>query len=52
MTAKDLKRKEFKRTVRANMIASLRLEGVIVKPSIKSKSVAELKAKYARQVRC
>lgn len=52
MTAKDQKKKEFKRTVKANMIASLRLEGVIVKSSKNNKSIAELKAKYARQVRC
>lgn len=51
MTVKELKMKEFKRTVKANMIASLRLEGVKVSPGAKIKSIAELKEKYARQVR-
>mgnify|MGYP000740061301 CR=1 FL=1 len=51
MTEQDRKNIEFKRTARTNMIASLRLEGIDVNPKEKQASVAELKEKYARQIR-
>ncbi|WP_371876082.1 YhfG family protein [Pleionea sp. CnH1-48] len=48
MATNELKKKEFKRTARANMVASLRLEGIKPPLSSRTKSISELKAKYAR----
>ncbi len=45
----ELKKKEFKRTVKANMIASLRLEGIIISPNTKLRSISELKTKYSQK---